>query len=332
MRVNVLSESAFTVGGHGVHTAYVEDLAMLRRTPGLDVLANSLRRADVHHAHTVGPYAMSLMRAGRVRVVTAHLTAGSLRGSLRGDRYWHSSFIKHLRTSYNSADAVVAVSGSVETELKSMGVVKPIHVVPNSVDIAAVRKLSGSRVESRERLGVKADEFVVMGVGQVQPRKGISAFVECARALPQVRFQWVGGTIFGPLADRRNEMRSLVSRAPQNLSFVGPVDRSEVLWRLAAADLFFLPSTQENCPMAVLEAAAVGLPILLRDIAAYGDLFGSGCCYGGEETFVRQIEELIDDREALAALSRKASVLSSRFDSTAKSSRMLEVYRAAAAA
>jgi 1,2-diacylglycerol-3-alpha-glucose alpha-1,2-galactosyltransferase len=332
MKVNVLSESAFTVGGHGVHSAYIEDVAMLRHTAGIEVLTNSLRRADIQHAHTVGPYAMSLLRSGGIRVVTAHLTAGSLRGSLRGDRYWHSSFMRHLRASYNSADAVVAVSRSVKTELESMGVVKPVHIVPNSVDVAVVRHLSGLREESRERLGVKPDEFLVMGVGQVQPRKGITTFIECARALPQARFCWVGGMIFGPLADRRTAMRSLVSRAPKNADFVGPVKRLEVLRRLAAADLFFLPSTQENCPMAVLEAAAVDLPILLRDISSYGDLFGSDCSYGNENTFVQQIEELINDRDRLAELSRKAGGMAARFDSSMKSSQMLEVYRAAASA
>jgi glycosyltransferase involved in cell wall biosynthesis len=84
--------------------------------------------------------------------------------------------------------------------------------------------------------------------------------------------------------------------------------------------------------MAVLEAAAVELPILLRDISSYGDLFGSDCSYGTENTFVQQIEELINNRDRLAELSRKAGGMAARFDSSMKSSRMLEVYRAAASA
>ncbi|MFI6548540.1 glycosyltransferase family 4 protein [Streptomyces prunicolor] len=308
----------------------MEDIAMLQRMPEVDVLTNSLRRADIQHAHTVGPYAMTLLMSGRVRVVTAHLTAGSLRGSLRGDRYWHSAFMKHLRRFYNSADAVVAVSRSVKSDLEDMGVAKPIHVVPNSIDVAAVRSLNSRRAESRERLGVKPDEFLVVGVGQVQPRKGIATFVECARAVPEATFCWVGGMIFGPLADRRTEMRHLISSAPRNCYFTGPLERSDVLRRLAAADLFFLPSLQENCPMAALEAAAVEIPLLLRNIPAYSELFGSDCKYGDEGTFVRQIEEFIDDRELLAEQSRKSSRMAAKFDSSLRSSRMLEVYRAAA--
>ncbi|MFJ4786622.1 glycosyltransferase family 4 protein [Streptomyces sp. NPDC088794] len=303
---------------------------MLRHVPEVDVLTNSLRRADIQHAHTVGPYALSLLRSGPIRVITAHLTAGSLRGSLRGDRYWHSAFMRHLRASYNSADAVVAVSRSVKIELESMGVHKPIHVIPNSIDVATVRKLSGLRDDYRERLGIKPDQFLIVGVGQVQPRKGIATFIECARALPQADFCWIGGMIFGPLADRRTEMRQLVADAPSNAHFTGPINRFEVLRRLAAADLFFLPSLQENCPMAVLEAAAVELPILLRDISPYEELFGSDCAYGDEDTFVQKIEALITDRELLTKLSRTSGEMAARFDSSVKSSRMLDVYRSAA--
>ncbi|WP_141585296.1 glycosyltransferase family 4 protein [Actinomadura sp. WMMA1423] len=326
LKVNVVSESALTVGGHGVHSAYLEHVSMLRQVA--DVTTNVARRVDVQHAHTIGPYAKSLLMTGRRRVVTAHLTPGSVVGSLRAHRHWNAAFTRYLRAFYNGADAVLAVSPAVRDELVQMGVDQPVHVVPNTVNVAAIRARSPSSGEARERLGVPADAFVVLGVGQVQPRKGISTFVECARALPDLSFYWVGGIIFGPLADRRSEMRRLMSNVPSNVFFTGPRSRSTVFDHLAAADLFFLPSLQENCPMTVLEAAALHKPILLRDLPQYKDQYGDDCTYGDDVSFAQLIDRLRGDRDAVAQRSAGAAALGARFDSRANLQRLLDIYEA----
>jgi 1,2-diacylglycerol-3-alpha-glucose alpha-1,2-galactosyltransferase len=41
----------------------------------------------------------------------------------------------------------------------------------------------------------------------------------------------------------------------------------------AAADLFLFPSYQENCPLAPLEAAASGMPVIFRDLKEYTTLY-----------------------------------------------------------
>lgn len=326
LAVNVVSESALTVAGHGVHSAYLEQVTMLRRVA--EVTVNLPRRADVQHAHTVGPYAAGLLMAGRRRIVTAHLTADSVVGSLRAHRHWKCAFTRYLRAFYNGADTVLAVSSAVRAELRDMGVERPIRVVPNTVDVAAIRANADSSEESRKRLGVPQGRFLVVGVGQVQPRKGVAAFVECARALPDVLFHWVGGVIFGPLADHRAEMHRLMRDAPPNLLFTGPLPRSAVLSHVAAADLFFLPALQENCPMAVLEAAALRKPILLRALPQYEDQFGDACLYGDDLGFPALIDRLSSDRGPLTRLSLRAGELAAKFDSKANVERLLDIYNA----
>src|SRR5689334_20283862 len=89
MKVNVVSESAFTVQGHGVHTAFTETVDALRDYTDWEVAANGRERADVVHIHTVGPYSLARLLWWRgAKVVSAHVTPDSFVGSLVGAKYW----------------------------------------------------------------------------------------------------------------------------------------------------------------------------------------------------------------------------------------------------
>lgn len=52
MKINLISESEFTVQGHGVHTAYEEMFFGLQKA-GFDVVKNSSRDSDIIHIHTI---------------------------------------------------------------------------------------------------------------------------------------------------------------------------------------------------------------------------------------------------------------------------------------
>ena len=54
LSVNVVSESVFTVRGHGVHTAFEEHVNALKSYTDYSVKINSKRPTDIVHVHTVG--------------------------------------------------------------------------------------------------------------------------------------------------------------------------------------------------------------------------------------------------------------------------------------
>ena len=61
----MISESEFTVQGHGVHTAYKEITDALRKRKDIDIEVNSDRPADIVHIQTMGLYSFRhLMKKG----------------------------------------------------------------------------------------------------------------------------------------------------------------------------------------------------------------------------------------------------------------------------
>nr|WP_151526097.1 glycosyltransferase family 4 protein [Serinicoccus kebangsaanensis] len=334
MVVNMASESDISVQGHGVHTAYVEMAQALERRGDVRLVRGDYGRrvgCDVYHLHTLG-WAVwpKLLDPRAPTVVSAHVVPDSLVGSLRGARWWRPVARAYMRWFYGRADRVLAVSGAVARTLETeLGVPRErIETVPNTLATAAYRTDADGRAEARRRLGVEPASFLVLGVGQVQPRKRIDVFVRLAREHPDVQFAWVGGIPFGPAGAEHGAMRRLMQDAPANLRFPGAVPRAEVTAYLHAADVFLLPAEQENHPMCVLEAAGAGLPVVVRDLREYDDTFGEDVLRCGEDGFGAAITSLRTDPEEYAAGRQGAARIAARFDSAAGAERLVGIYRA----
>jgi 1,2-diacylglycerol-3-alpha-glucose alpha-1,2-galactosyltransferase len=303
IRVSVISESQFTPAGHGVHTAFLEHVSYLTRCEGvqLDVNRRGNQVSDVIHVHTVGPYALLLLSTTRtVRIVTAHLLPESLMGSVVGAPWLQPLARRYFPWFYNRADIVIAVSDHVKEALLDLGVKKPIFVLGNSIDVESVANARTKRDVIRYRLGLGQKDFLVLSVGQLQPRKGILEFLRFAEQLPSVKFVWVGGPIFGVASAGKTELYRAIDSAPANFSYTGPISRDKVFEYLGAADVYVSMSTQETFGTAVLEAAAAGLPLVLSNLPAFHNVYKDAAQFGHEGDAVSLIAALTRDPKARA--------------------------------
>ncbi len=274
IKLNILSDSE-GYEGQGVHTAFVEMVESLKLRGDVDVLVNSNERCDLVHAHTLGPHYFKrfLKYKGR-RVITAHVVTESFKGSLILYEWWKPIAKWFLKWAYGSAERVVCVSPYVQRELKAMGVKSGLVLIPNCVNEKRFYIDSELRKKGRELLKLSAGEVAVVSVGQIQPRKGVIDFIETARRLPQYRFIWLGGRPFGRLTADFDAMNQAMKHAPSNVSFAGSFSLEQMPALYNACDVFFAASHQETFGLVNVEAAACGLPLVMRDNAEYPELFG----------------------------------------------------------
>ena len=136
-----------------------------------------------------------------------------------------------------------------------------ITVVPNIVDPAILRiDREAARTCTREILGVPAAAPLLVGVMRFTEEKKPVLFVEVAadlcREIPDLRVLLVGD---GP-------MRPEVEAARDALGVAGRViltgQRSDVFNLIAAGDLLLQTSRLEGMPNVVMEAQALGLPVV----------------------------------------------------------------------
>lgn len=327
IKVSVVSESEFMAKGHGVHTAYIELTNALKNRSDVEVVVNKRGSADITHLHTVGAYALfRLLFDTSKKVISAHIVPASLVGSLVGARFWAPLASVYLRWFYNRADLVFAVSDETKRVLLGIGVTKPIEVVYNVIDTSRYKTTTSDRIAAREKLTIAQDAWLVVGAGQVQPRKRIDSFVSVAKQLPDVRFIWVGGMPFGKLAAENSAMQTLIDTAPKNVSFTGVIELEDVRKYYQAADVFWLPSIQETFGLVVVEAAASGLPVMLRDIPDYLETFADAALLRNEAEFAITIEKLRNDQKFYKESQQKAATIATRFDSITGANHIVDIY------
>ncbi len=243
MDVHLISETQFLIKGNGVHTAFVNCVELLKEKKDINVLVNEEGSGDVFHSHTYGPYYFWKGRKykGR-RIHTAHVTPDSIKGSLP---LWQilMPFVKwYLKGVYSYADVCIAISPTVEKAIKDLGAHTRIVKIYNPILTNQWKRTDENRKKTRERFGYSANDFVVLGVGQLQSRKGVEDFIDVAQAVSEAKFLWVGGRPFGPLTEGTSRINNKIACAEKNVQFTGMIDLDLMPSIYATADLLLFPS------------------------------------------------------------------------------------------
>ena len=120
----------------------------------------------------------------------------------------------------------------------------------------------------------------------------------------------------------------MIESAPPNVHFVGQVDLKDMPKYYAASDAFMLPSEQETFGLVIVEAAAAGLPIVLRDIPDYDGTFRADALMAADdESFAQAIKHLMQDKHFYDQAKQRAQHIARRFDSAAGAEQLVALYK-----
>ena len=147
-----------------------------------------------------------------------------------------------------------------------------IDVVPNGIPQTArtAAERAQRRGEARRRVFGEEARTIALVVARLERQKGHGTLLAAAADVPGVLFALAGAGEDRGALERQAASLGLSER----VVFLG--HRPDVPDLLAAADLFVLPSTSEGLPLALLEAAAAGLPIVATDIGGNRDVVRAG--------------------------------------------------------
>jgi len=329
MKIHVISETPFIMKATGVHTAFINHIALLKEKDDIEVVVNNEGTGDIFHGHTYGLYYLWKGRKykGR-RVFTAHVIPDSIKGSL--PVWWlFMPFIRlGLKIVYSYADVCIAISPMVEKAIINTGAKTRIVNIYNPVNIDTWKRTEEKRKKGRQMLGLTGNEFVVLGVGQLVRRKGVEDFLDIAELIPEVRFVWVGGRPFGGLTEGIKRINERFTNAGDNVINAGQINLEEMPLIYAAADLMLFPSYQENCPLAPIEAAACGMPVIYRDIEEYRLLYKNPYIKAGStEEFITLTKRMIEDRQFYNEGLKISEQLLVQFDKEIIREKLISVYK-----
>ncbi|WP_419801362.1 glycosyltransferase family 4 protein [Mucilaginibacter sp.] len=329
LKIHLVSETIFVMKGQGVHTAFVEQVELLREKTDIQVVVNEEGYGDLMHCHTYGPYYFWKGRKykGR-RIHTAHVIPDSIKGSLPMWKHLAPLANWFFKRVFSYANVVIALSPMVEDAILKLGVKTKIVKIYNPVLIGKWKRTEENRQKGRRLLKLSVDKKVVLGVGQLQSRKGVEDFLAIAEALPEAAFIWVGGRPFGKFTEGIERINNRIKTASAHIHFPGLFDLADMPAIYAAADMLLFTSYQENCPLAPLEAAACGMPVVYRDIREYGLLYEQPYLKAKTtEDFIQIIRKLLNEPLFYTQGLKLSEELIKQFDQEKIRQQLIDLYQ-----
>jgi glycosyltransferase involved in cell wall biosynthesis len=275
----------------------------------------------VHGQGTERDCAISAVFSGFPNVLTIHGNMRSIAHVNRAKSFsylWLSARLE--RFTIPRANGVICLTRYAEEEVRDLA--RKTWIIPNAVD---PNFLNVKRAPQPEP--------VILCVGNISVRKNQNAFI---RALDPLARQTPFNLVFVGNASKQDaycaEFFHLIETRPW-CKHMGFADHEALKKQLAGTRLLAMPSLEENCPMAVLEAMAAGVPVVAARVGGVTDLVeenvsGTFCNPTDAEsmrTAVARTLEMPDRAQARAETAKRLAL--ERFHPRVIAARHAEIYR-----
>jgi glycosyltransferase involved in cell wall biosynthesis len=230
-----------------------------------------------------------LLKRNRIDIVHSHSVAcveGVMGGVLaRTPVRIHTDHCKNYPTNWRYmrsekiasyfADRFVAVSNHTKKDLVQWENISPdkIQVIYNGMNFGAeFGKEDHERI--LQELGLKPHQRVIGSVGRIEYQKGYDLLVDSAKEIldrhPETRFVIVGG------GSKEEELRIQIRRLNLERHFILTGWRVDAPLILSTFDIFVMTSNFEGMPIVLLEAMAMGKPIVSTAVGGSPEIIEHG--------------------------------------------------------
>lgn len=249
-------------------------------------------------------------------------------GKLRAVRVVDSWTARHLTTHFHAITEAVKTAA-----VRDLGVApETVTVVERGRDAARLGAPGAERrARARSQLGVHDADEVLVTAGRQEYQKGHRHFLDALGSLLRERPRLVA--LFagraGHCTSELERTRATLS-APERVRFLG--HREDLPEVLAAADVFVFPSLYEGLGGAVIEAMALGLPIVASDLPALREVVRPGdnadmVPPGDSRALAAAVTSLLEDPDRLQRFGvASREIFEKRFTLEASTTRLRTLY------
>jgi hypothetical protein len=229
----------------------------------------------------------------------------------------------------DALDAVVVPSQAMAETLRDYGIATPLHVIPTGLGESEF--VRGDGPGFRAAHGIGSERKLALYVGRVAFEKNIGFLLDVAqlarRQRPDLLLLIAGDGPALPSLKRKTEQLGLTD----HVRFVGYLARDRGLKDCyASADLFVFASLTETQGLVLLEAMAVGLPVLAIPALGAAEIVAPqrGAVPGAREVpaFAEQLVRLLDQPHSLAQLSQAAIGFAREWDAASQAAKLAALY------
>ena len=229
---------------------------------------------DVIHVH--GPFHFAgmlpwILNLKPVKVITVHglLDKWAIRNS-----YWKKQIVSFLiqKRIFKNAD-IIQINNEDEKQdlLNYLGYQHPnVALIPNGMKMSSFEVLPPKGL-FRKTLGIDESQHIVLFLSRINIKKGLDLLLRAFKLYLQKNKNAVlilAGSDDGYLAETSKFIAE--NKLEKSILLVGILTGNQKLQALADADVFVLPSYSEGFSIAVLEAMASNVPVVVSDRVGFG--------------------------------------------------------------
>ena len=227
------------------------------------------------------------------------------------------------RSALEAADCLHATAMSEYEEIRAAGLRNPVAVIPNGIDLPNLNPLP-ARIDSAR---------TVLSLGRIHPKKGLDRLIRAWAMIESDFVDWSLRIVGPPEVNHDQELRTLaLELGAQRIAVENPVYGSAKLKVYRSADLFVLPTFNENFAISVAEALAAQVPVISTKGAPWAGLETERCGWWidhGVEPLAAALRRAMtvapEERRAMGARGRAWMARDFGWDRIAKD--MVEVYQ-----
>ena len=233
------------------------------------------------------------------------------------------------RAQCNAVDAVIVPSTAMSKVLRQYGCVSPIHIAPTGIQMEKFKV--GVRSSFRAKHGIAEDRSVLLFAGRISHEKNIeflltmTARLKCTR--PRILLLICGeGPARGSLQRRVKRMG-----LADNVMFIDYLDReTELMDCYRAADVFVFASRAETQGLVLLEAMALGVPVVSTAVMGTIDILSPnrGALVAEDDAgdFAANVALLLRDRALRMSVGADGREYAKTWNAATAAQRVVDIY------
>lgn len=227
-------------------------------------------------------------------------------------------------------DVLITINNEDYERAKTFNAGKVCYVPGVGIDLNKFNVGHIDKAKKRREIGVSTDDFVLLSVGELSPRKNHEVVIRAMSVLKNNdKLNKLEYVICG-----RGNYETELRKIAQNLNVIEHVHflgfRADIAEICNCADLFIFMSHQEGLPVALMEAMACGLPAVCSDIRGNTDLIEdqkTGLISDNTpEDVAKAIVEVRQNNEMRKALASTALQKIKQFDLSSVENEMRMIY------
>jgi glycosyltransferase involved in cell wall biosynthesis len=190
--------------------------------------------------------------------------------------FFRSVYELILKLIYRKADWIIAIDQLCNKKAIKNGAEKKTTLLMNAIDIKKYKPDEISRQLTRQKYGIKPEQYVILFVGRIEKTKGVFRLLNCITHLNSKKVHYhiflAGDGSY--LQNAKNYVEE--KKIKDVVTLLGRVDHEKLPSYYNMADVLVLPSDMEGVPMVILESLSCGTPVVASRVGGIPDIVKDG--------------------------------------------------------